>query len=130
MTPALSQAAIMASASASVIASGFSQSTGLPAAAAASTTGICLSFGVMTKTASTSGSVTSVSCVAWKFGMPCIAQKARPLAGSRVAPAWITACSARREAPITVVASEPRPTRPQRNVRTAIPHPFPIAREG
>jgi hypothetical protein len=44
-------------------------------------------------------------------------------ASARVAPAAITACCARREAPITVVAREPSPTNPQRNVLTAMPHP-------
>ena len=52
MTPARSQASIMARASSSVVAIGFSQSTCAPAAAAISTSGRCLLFSEQTSTAS------------------------------------------------------------------------------
>ena len=60
-TPASSHAAIMRSASAASIASGFSHSTCLPAPAAAIVHGACKSLGSGLYTASTSGSASSAS---------------------------------------------------------------------
>ena len=97
-TPAASAARAISTASVSVIASGFSQSTCMPAATAAIVMGWCDEFGVATMTASTPDSRMSANGSVHVAVMP-LARAASASTAGFVSQSAVTAASGHRDTP-------------------------------